>query len=142
MFSKPKKIVQKNPQNFYDCVYLVYIFSRIFGLLPFSICYDANRHIESVRVGIFDALCFIGAISLNLMLVYFTISLLNNSNPVQSAILVTGGRMILVIGLVNASLSITLDLLNRKRLLKISKDFFTFDTEVIQIIVNHLYIRL
>lgn len=121
---------RKRLENFYDCVCFPYIMSRIFGLLPFTIKKDTKGHMESVCVSIFDAVWFVGAISVNLTLAYLIICSLHGSSQFSSAILPIGGRIILVVGLLNAPLSITLDLLNRRRLLKIANEFFAFDKEV------------
>lgn len=129
---KGPKADRLRAENFYDCIRPVYILSRIFGLLPFSINYDTNGHAESVCVRMFDAIWFAGAMAINLIFIYFMIDFIKGSSPTRSAFSEFGGRLILIFSLVNSSLSIILDLFNQSRLLKISKDFFAFDAEVVR----------
>lgn len=44
--------------NFSECFRPIYIFSRIFGLLPYTIECDANDDIKNTRVKMFDFICF------------------------------------------------------------------------------------
>lgn len=139
-FENARKGPQK-PEKFYACAQSVYILSRFVGLFPFSIKYDVNGHMKSVCVKIFDAIWFAGAISINLFFIYFTIDFIkrSNSNQTPSTLSHFGAKIFLIFGLLNTSLSIVLDLLNRNRLLKISKDLFAFDAEVTK---SHIFFRI
>lgn len=122
----------KERLSFYHCFWPLYITSRLFGVLPFSMHYNPKHdHIDKVTVGFFDAIWFVGAISLNAVLVYWILSTLNTSNEVQSAILLIGGRILLIVGLLNTPLAIIMDMINRNRLRKILNEFLKYDKEVV-----------
>lgn len=129
-FVDQKKPVKKR-LSFYHCFQPVYITSRIFGVLPFTIYYNSQKdHIEKVGVGFVDGIWFVGAILLNAVLVYLVISTLDKSTEVQSAVLLVGGRMLLIVGLLNSALVIIMDMINRNRLRKILNEFLAYDKEV------------
>lgn len=122
---------QQRKDNFSYCIQPAYIMSRIFGLLPFGICYSSNGEILKAKVGIFNAVWFIGAIALNLILAYVVASAFR----LQAAALglsfsVVGGEVIVMFGFSMAIISIVLDMINRNRLIKIVEEFNQFDNKV------------
>lgn len=123
---------KKKPSNFYLCIQPVYITSRAFGVLPFTIHYNSQHdHIEKVSVNMFDIVWFFGSILINLLLAYWVLSTLNeSSSQLQSAILLFGGRVLLIVGLLTSPLAIVLDMINRNRWLQIANGIFAFDKEV------------
>lgn len=90
----PPEADKLRAENFYDCIRPAYILSRIFGLLPFSINYNGNGHVESVCAPRFDAIWFVGAILMNLLFTYFTIDTIKGSKQAQLTIF--GGKLVLI----------------------------------------------
>lgn len=125
--------VKKPPEKvltIYNCVWPVYILSRLYGLCPFTIQYTEKGHMENVRVSVFDAIGFILAIGFNCMLLFCLFNTLIFGDTVEITVLFMANRTTLVFALASSTLFIPMDMLNRKRLLKMFKQFHTFDKEV------------
>lgn len=127
---QPKRLT-----DFYDFIRPVYIFCRIFGLLPFRINCDSNHNIKSTSVGAYDIAWFLISISINLTFIYLILPSIKPSNEFRSSVLYVGGRLILLVGYILATLSIILDLFNRNRITGILMDFYSFDKKVKSICV-------
>lgn len=122
---------KKRPLNLYDCAKPLYIGSRICGSLPFTTHYNAHGEIESASVGVLDVIWFIGAITINVLSVYFIIASLHEQFfPFESLILRDGSRILSIFGIALTTLSIFMDMMNRNRLVKILQDLHTFDKNV------------
>lgn len=121
----------KIPVTLYDCIKPVYFVSRMCGLMPFSIRCDSNGQVQEARVGPFDALWFIGAITTNLALIVFTVTLLREQ-PIANEFLILhlGSRVLTIAAYVGIIFAIILDMVHRKGLIKILKDLLTFDKNV------------
>lgn len=125
--------LQKKSLNFFHCVQPVYIISRIFGLLPFSIQYNPNGCVKAAKVTVFDGFWFIGSIGLNLFFGYRVASDIPDMPKEESSILFIGFRTVFVICFILTALSTVLDMMNRNRIVKIVKDLTEFDNSVSKI---------
>lgn len=123
--NKPKK-----PLTFAQCIHPIYVISRLFGLLPFSVHLNSNGNVERARIKIFDIAWFLCAISINLFLAYFILTRKKNSLEIESKVLMIGNYIIFSITFIMAPLSIILDMFNRHRLVKMFKDIMEFDKTV------------
>lgn len=130
--SQPLNIgASRKPFTLYDCVRPVYIASRICGLLPFSISCDSNGRFQDARVGLFDALWFIGSIAINSTLIYFLIiSIREHPLTIGFSILQVGSRILTISAYTLIIIAIILDMINRKRLINILQGLFSFDKSV------------
>lgn len=125
-----KESERKKAFNLFDCIKPTYIAARVFGQLPFTIHCNSNGELTRASVGAFDVLWFIGAIILNLVCVYFTLSSLQISFVIESSVLLNGSRLITIFGFLMAPIFIVLDMINRNRLVKILRDLSNFDDNV------------
>lgn len=109
----------------------IYIFSRVFGALPFSIIYDANGDIQKAHVSVFDFIWFVGSIG---MFIFFGYGSQQNlkltQESMESDMLMLGNRMRLYSGLISGVIIISIDMKNRFKLIDIFKKFISFDKEV------------
>lgn len=118
----------------------IYYFSRIFGLLPFTIVYDTNGDVHEARITYFDVLWFIISVCLYLLLALFSYKHIQvPEGPNVSQILVLGDCALLIAGLLYGAVIIVFDLYNRFKLIDIMKKFTTFDMEVGQIYFQMIF---
>lgn len=129
-FQRKKRFVSSEI-NFAMSLRPIYRFSRAFGLMPFTIVLDEKCNIERARVRTLDILwCIIAIGSCIVMAVvyYKNIELPKGQNV--SIILVFGDAMLVILGLIYACTVITLDMINRFKLIAILKSLNNFDTTV------------
>lgn len=109
----------------------LYHFSRFAGLWPFSIIHDLNGTIQSARIGPFNIFYPISIVSLNLasILTTYVNVKANHENHVNrfESVVFTVFR---IVSSLFTTIRISLDLINRKRLIGILRAFNTFDYEV------------
>lgn len=123
--------VQSQELNFAFSFRPIYYFSRVFGLMPFSIVYDSNGDPQVPRVGIFDLLWFVISICIYLPFVYYCYKQLAISNDQSVPILFLLGAYILqMLDLIYGVLIIGIDMYNRFKLVGILKKITAFDKEV------------
>lgn len=110
----------------------VYYFSRIFGLMPFSIACDTRRDIQKPQINVLDGVWFVCS-----MLIYISMAIISYKNMKlpqdtnkSSFILVLGDYLLLYVGLIYGALIILFDMLNRYKLVGILNKYITFDNEV------------
>lgn len=133
-FSPPVSINKPTdgPQiNFLFSIRPIYYFSRICGLMPFTIVQSSTDDIQTVRVTKLDFLWFITSVSLySLMAIvcFQTTNYEGNSN--KSEVLLIGDRLLLTISLMTSVMKIFFDMFNRFRLIDIWKKLAYFDKEV------------
>lgn len=101
--------------NFYQVAYPVYIVSRLFGFLPFTIEYSAKTKIQKIFVTLKDLVRFFLALIILAFCVYagFLDKTLLKHN---SKALIQGTRLVIFVGLILAAFSMIMDLVNRKLL--------------------------
>lgn len=120
--------------DFLDSFRPIYLVSRVFGQMPFSIVSYPNGDIGGPKVGMLDGLWF--AISLCLYTcgayVAFTCQIYDQPMSKISMVLVIAYSVSFLLGLMLGYISIFLDMCNRCKLTNIVKKFTIFDQEVSQ----------
>lgn len=118
--------------NFLHSFGPVYYYSRLFGLMPFTIDCDASHGIPKPHIDIFDGIWFLLSI-----LIYITMAIiayndmkLPQDSDTASFILILGDYVLLILGLIYSALIIIFDMYNRFRLIEILNKFITFDRDV------------
>lgn len=105
----------------------IYYFSRIFGLLPFSLAYDANGEIRAPRISKFDAVWF--AVSIAIYLVFAAVIPLDVPKGPPAPILILGNELLLMFGLIYGAIMIVENMCSRFKFIRILKTFSVFDRE-------------
>lgn len=109
----------------------LYFFSRFVGLMPFSVTQSLNGNGLSARVTVYDLIWFILSIVISISLgVIDTTNIRLPQNSNESLTINVGDHLLLIFGLSVGTLSVALDMFNRKRLVNIVESFETFDREV------------
>lgn len=131
LFCHSKKTKSPNKRDGVNCLRPIYYFSRILGLLSFSIIRDMNGEIQNIRVHLFDLLWFMVSICVFLILIIMaciSVDLPQKTNSTR--LLIFGQRVHSILVLINAAIMIIMDMCNRFRILNIVQKFTTFDKEV------------
>lgn len=106
-----KKNIPLKKMTFSYSLRPIYYFSRIFGLLPFTIVYDTNGDVYEARVTCFDILWFIISVCLYLLLALFSYTNIQlPEGPNVSPILVLGDYVLLITGLLYGAIIIVFDM--------------------------------
>lgn len=123
-------------RNFAYAFLPIYYFSRIFGLMPFTIIYNSRGEIQAPQVRRFDAFWFGISISIYVLAAFtnFQTSVQTMQLPEKMKIisfaLYFGHYMLLIEGLLVGAIAIGLDMYTRHKLVAILKAFIAFDNEV------------
>lgn len=120
----------------------IYYYSRIFGLMPFTIMYDSNGDPQEPRVGLFNFVWFIAAIGLYTSMAYFSYIDMNvpRDASIPYAILISGFSL-QISRLIFGALAIGMDMWNRFKIVDILKKLNIFNKEAIPSFLFK-YIRL
>lgn len=131
VFVKTKS--QSKNESFTNTLRPFYIISRMFGLLPFSIKFDANGEIQDARVSAFDLLWFAISICVYLfMAVAFNLQMMEIPPDYKVSFILYFGDMLLSLsGLIFGPIEIIMDMCNRFKLVSIIRKLTAFDKEVI-----------
>lgn len=105
----------------------IYYCSRMFGLLPFSLEYDANGEIKAPKVSKFDAVWFVSSIAIYLMFANVIPMHIQKGPP--APILIMGYKLLLMFGLIYGAIIIVENMFSRFKFVKILKMFTGFDRE-------------
>lgn len=137
-------IVQKNSpkswlrpkfqsKSVYQSFRPIFIFSRCFALIPFSIETSQLGEVERANLTFLDLIwpCIATAIYLGLTVLSFFGAIGTKSDMRTTHILVIGDRLLFMFGVTIGTASITMNLINRNRLLWNIQQFEAFDKEVI-----------
>lgn len=114
------------------CFRPIYIVSRVFGLMPFSITFQSNGEVQKSNVSKIDISWFVTSLCLlifGIFLVVRTVIVQPSDPEVFSIINALGDTGILMTGLIVGSLSIVLDLCNRHKWINIVKRITLSDKE-------------
>lgn len=139
-YNKIKSIVKSHQSKnitFFDGYRPIHYFSRVFGLMPFSIVYDSDGKAQRPKIYKRDFLWL-----MILIFVYSTILYINSQNiklvddpNLNSSILVLGDKLLNVLILICGILFMGINMCNRFKLVNILNNFATFDEEVNQFIL-------
>lgn len=127
----PKK--NSVPTNFAYCFRPIYYFSRIFGLLPFTIIYDWNGDHQEARVEIIDFVWFIVSILMYLLMAVYCYMAFSPDRSEKSYILDSGDYILLILGSIISAVYVAMDMHNRHILIDIMKRIATFDKDLMKI---------
>lgn len=111
----------------------IYVFSRIFGGMPFSITRNAKGEIQDARVSAFDLIWFIASICLYLFQIfiyYQNMKLPQQVSNDSSYMLLLANHVRSLMGLVLGIIVIAADMYNRFKFVAIFNSFIFFDKEV------------
>lgn len=122
----------------------IYLVSRAFGLLPFSIVYHPNGDILNVRVSRLDGIWFGISLCLYLFGIYSSLLYISHSPNLKlnARILNIAYGSSYVLGFIFGFLSVILDMRNRFQLIGIIKKFIIFDKEASQIKLRHQFFEM
>lgn len=123
------KMQRKKRLTFYDCIKPMCMVSSVFGLFNYKIEVDVNNQMNA-KVGIFNAISFVGYIAINLTLSYFTQHSSRSAANSESTVVLKSDRFFWISGLFMCLSSIFLAMLNRKRFIKILQNVTAFDESV------------
>lgn len=127
----PRSKSKGDHNNIFKLIYPVYILSRIFGLLPFSMGLNSRKTCIWLRVNVIDFIWFVTSIVIYAGFTGYLFTMpLSASLPYDSYIMKIGGILILISGYLMAIISIIADMINRKKILKILRLFHDFDCKV------------
>lgn len=118
--------------DFVYCFRPIYIVSRVFGLLPFSLTFHSNGEVQKPNVSKLDIVWFGISLSFLLNAISMSIAIQKSSGKKGSLISILGDMWMLFAGLINGVLTIVLDMYNRHKFVDIIKKINTFDREVRQ----------
>lgn len=121
--------------NFAHSFQPIYILSRIFGLMPFTIVFDSNDKIQTARVKVIDLIWFTIAIGIYLCsITHFPLAgqhiFLYILVPDSTLTLAFGTKSIVIFRRLFNCLSIGMEMCNRFKLIEILKNINTFDEKV------------
>lgn len=108
----------------------IYYFSRIFGLMPFSIIYDSNgERARRPKITIFDGIWLLISVCTQMLGVYLTIrfKFVNQTSPTFVVIL---GYTFIIMTVMYGVGAVVMDLCNRFKFLEIINSFTVFDKHV------------
>lgn len=110
----------------------VYYFSRVYGLMPFTITYNSCGTINGLKIKIFDILWFIVLLTINSLLTFvYSIDTLYLKNPkILSNTLVGGDYFLEVCSMTFNFILIGMDMCMRFKLVDILKRITIFDEDV------------
>lgn len=117
--------------DFWRVFHPLYIFSHLFGLMPFSIVRSPSGDTLTAKVTVGCLLWFFIAI-----MWYFLLGAIATKNlrlpqdPNESLTINVGDHALLIAGLGLGIISIIMDMFNRNKLVKIVQSFNVFDNEV------------
>lgn len=128
----------EEPKNDFYCVTRpLYFFSRLVGLMPFTLVRCSNRNILIAKVTVRDLIWFFISIAWYCVLAAFASNNLrlpqsSSEKPPGSESLTinVGDHLLLIVGLLIGSLSIIMDMFNRNKLANIAQKYDIFDNEV------------
>lgn len=124
-------VASKRKFNFEHAFRPIYHFSRLAGLWPFSIIHDSNGTIQRARIGPFNIMWSILIICLNLVSLLDTYRDLRAQQGKNTIRIYVAAFTVFQFGsFLFTTIRISLDLINRKRLIGILRAFNTFDSEV------------
>lgn len=122
--SNQTKTVPSSKINFIESFRPMYVFSRFFGMLPFTIECDTNGDIQKARVKTWDFIWFGIKIAMHLFAewMYLTLLFSNSEN-----VLVSINSLIEIVQITSLPLMVVMDMYNRSKFVDILKRLSRFD---------------
>lgn len=119
------------PKDFYYSIRPMVIMSRCYGLHPFSYETNVYGEVHRTKVTVIDSLWFMVALTMYSTCA-FVMSLHVRLSPEYKTVflLMLAEQILLVFGLVMCVMGISMDMLNRNRILRNIQRFQAFDAEV------------
>lgn len=114
--------------NFSHSFRPIYYFSRVFGLMPFSITYDSNGEAQCSRIRIFDGIWFVISMLIYSSSVYCIV--LRFEKQSSSTFVVIVGNTFLLMSIIYGVGAVAMDMYNRFKFFEIVKSFSVFDKQV------------
>lgn len=108
-----------------------YYFSRMVGLMPFSIIYDTNGQIQGPKARLYDVVWFVISMCVYLFIVYNSYGGTQfTSDGMMPTILTLAESFQTIVCTISELVTIAMDMYNRRRMIDILKMFNAFDKEV------------
>lgn len=129
--TEPPKVLH-HKRDFAHNFHLIYIVSRVFGLMPFNITYQANGNIDKPTITKFDGLWFSISICANLFGIYTLTQLIfpRGSDIYTSHLVILGDNLAVILGLFLGFFAVASDMNNRSKLVDIVNKIIAFDKKV------------
>lgn len=106
----------------------IYYFSRMFGLMPFSIIYDSNGEIKQCKITIVDGIWFLISMFTYSLYLYLTLRRMFSDQTTPTFVMILGNTFLLMI-IMYAVGAVAMDMCNRFRFIKIAESFTSFDKQ-------------
>lgn len=112
----------------------IFCFSRIIGLMPFSIVCNSDGELQACRVKVVDCVWFLLSICVYLLLAIFNLLYLNVRHQYKIALvtLFVGNSILTILNFISCVICYIINMCNRRKFLDILKMFENFDAEVSQ----------
>lgn len=113
----------------------IYYFSRLFGLVPFTLVYNSNGTIEGQQIKVFDIMWFVISITINLIMTFMISGSTQYLNHVKSTsyILEGGDHLLLLLSAVFNIILILFGMSIRFKMVEILINIDNFDAKVIDV---------
>lgn len=133
IYDRNKIITNKNRTDNVNFAYSfrpIYFYSRILGLMPFSISYNENGRVQKAKIGVFDGVWFVISICTYLSLAFTCFHRMKVQLEANVPFILFFGEQIhLALGLAFGALAITIHMYNRSKMIDILRIFSVFDEE-------------
>lgn len=127
----PRKRTEWHKNGFVQSVSPIYFFSRVVGLMPFTIAHDRDSKILRAKVTAFDFIWFVISISVHTCFVVIWYRNLDYKKIKNvSNVLPIGMGAHATFGLIYSVICVVMDMCNRCKLVDLLRRFMTFDKEV------------
>lgn len=133
VFPRSRKIAAKH-RDLLDSFQPIYYFSRLFGLMPFTIGRSSSGNISGPRVNKLDAVWLVAAISIYSLATVVSFKYVKfDQEPSTKCwnMLINSTNWHLTLGLIFCGLFIGVDLYNREKLVDLFKRFAIFDKDLV-----------
>lgn len=112
-------------------LYTIHLYSRLFGLVPFSIFRDSSGEVQRAHVSKLDLLWFVISISFYFYLAYAYWVVTSEMHYVNGLfVLRLGDTLLIGVGLIYSGAICIMDMYNRSRIVEFLKKFILFDKNV------------
>lgn len=109
----------------------IYILSRIFGFMPFTIAYDSNGAIQTARITVIDFVWFTISVGVYILSTINFIAFIRHAQiPKAYVTLAYATRSIIIFRKIFYIVCIITDMFNRFKLVEILKKISNFDEKV------------